>query len=143
MLPERDFVYNPRFEPINGQYIKDDLIDFMDVYYALDADADWDQLFDILRAYRDMDVVSRAAWKKLMQGRKEMMKSGMLEMIVRHLDEDPSWTVIPESTNYEIVESYFNRIKTGADLTIQDVLRGRRKKQIDNLAMLSFSEPVR
>ena len=30
-LPENDFVYNPRFEQINGEYISDDLKDFLEV----------------------------------------------------------------------------------------------------------------
>ena len=138
MLPDRDFTYNPRFEAINGQYIKDDLMDFLDVFYALDGNSDWDTLFDVLKSYRDMDVVSRAAWKKVLQSRKEMMKTRTLDLIIRHLQEDPSWAAVPEDTNYEIVEDYYNRIKTGADLTIQEVLRDRRKKQIEGLLMKLF-----
>lgn len=133
MLPDRDFTYIPRFEAINGQYIKDDLMEFLDVYYALDDNAEWNILFDVLKNYRDLDIVSRAAWKKILQGRKEMLKTRTLDLVIRHLDENPSWTAMPENTNYEIVEDYFNRIKIGADLTIQEILRGRRKRQIENL----------
>jgi hypothetical protein len=135
MLPDRDFTYNPRFEAINGQYIKDDLMEFLDVYYALDGDAEWDVLFEVLRNYRDLDIVSKASWRKILQGRKDMLKSRTLDLIIRHLEEDPSWTAIPENTNYEIVEGYFNRIKTGADLTIQEILRERKNRKIENLLM--------
>ena len=135
MLPDRDFTYIPRFEAINGQYIKDDLMEFLDVYYALDDNAEWNILFDVLKNYRDLDIVSRAAWKKILQGRKEMLKTRTLDLVIRHLDENPSWTAMPENTNYEIVEDYFNRIRISADLTIQEILRGRRKRQIENLLM--------
>jgi len=138
MLPDRDFVYNPKFEAINGQYIKEDLMDFLDVFYALDPDAEWDVLFDVLKSYRDMEIISRAAWKKILQSRREMLKTRTLDLIIRHLDENPSWSAIPENTNYEIVEGYFNRIKTGADLTIQEILRDKRKKQIEGLLMKLF-----
>ncbi|RKX99022.1 MAG: hypothetical protein DRZ90_00695 [Spirochaetes bacterium] len=138
MLPERDFTYNPRFEAINGQYIKDDLMDFLDVYYALDGNAEWDVLFDVLKNYRDLDVVSKASWKKILQGRKEMLKSRTIDLIIRYLEKDPSWSAVPENTNYEIVEDYFNRIKTGADLTIQEILRGRKNRKIESLLKKLF-----
>ena len=41
-LPERDFSYNPRFEAINAQYIKDDIADFLGLLYVLNGDSDWD-----------------------------------------------------------------------------------------------------
>jgi len=138
MLPDRDFTYNPRFESINGQYIKDDLKDFLFVYYALDANAEWDVLFDVLRNYRDLDIVSKSSWKKILQGRKEMLKSRTIDLIIRHLEENPSWSAVPENTNYEIVESYFNRIKTGADLTIQEILRDRKNRKIESLLKKLF-----
>lgn len=138
MLPDRDFTYNPRFEAINGQYIKDDLMEFLDVYYALDGNAEWDVLFDVLKNYRDLDIISRSAWKKILQGRKEMLKTRTLDLVIRHLDENPSWAVMSENTNYEIVESYFNRIKTGADLAVHEIMRGRKNRHIENLMMKLF-----
>ena len=138
MLPDRDFTYNPRFEAINGQYLKENLMEFLDVYYALDGEGEWELLFDVLKSYREIDLVSTGAWKKLLAGRREMLKSRTIDLIIRHLAEDPGWAAIPENTNYEIVENYFSRIKTGADLTIQEVLRDRRKKQIESLLMKLF-----
>ncbi|MCD6342357.1 MAG: hypothetical protein J7L76_01070, partial [Spirochaetaceae bacterium] len=123
---------------INGQYIKDDLMDFLDVYYALDGNAEWDVLFDVLKNYRDLDVVSKASWKKILQGRKEMLKSRTIDLIIRYLEKDPSWSAVSENTNYEIVEDYFNRIKTGADLTIQEILRGRKNRKIESLLKKLF-----
>ncbi len=138
MLPDRDFTYNPHFEAINAEYIKDDLIDFLDVFYSLDGNADWDVLFGVLKSYRDMDLISPGAWKKIMQSRKEMIKTGVFELIIRHLEENPSWVLVPTGGNTEIVEDYYTRIKTAADLTIQEVLRDRRKKQIDGLLTKLF-----
>ena len=79
-------------------------------------DAEWNILFGIPKRYRNMDVVSRA-----------------LEFVVQHLDENPSWVPIPENTNYEVVEDYFNRIKTGADHAIREILRSRKQKRFDSL----------
>jgi hypothetical protein len=108
------------------------------VFYGLDGEAEWDVLFDVLKDYRDTDILSRNAWKKILQGRREMLKSRTLDLIIRHLEENPHWSAIPENTNYEIVEGYFNRIKTVADLVIQEILRDRRKKQIEHILMKLF-----
>ena len=137
-LPERNFTYNPRFEAINAQYIKDDIADFLGLLHVLNGDSDWDRLFDVLKSYRDIDVVSRSAWRKVLQSRRDMLKMRTLELIVRRLDENPAWVPVPENTNYEIVETYFNRIKTSAELTIQEIMRGRKKKQVESLLMKLF-----
>ena len=137
-LPERDFSYNPRFEAINAQYIKDDIADFLGLLYVLNGDSDWDRLFNVLKSYREIDIISRTGWKKVLQSRREMVKTRTLDLIVRRLDENPSWVPVLEDTNYEVVETYFNRIKTSADLTIQEILRGRKKKQVEGLLMKLF-----
>ncbi|MCG8451950.1 MAG: DUF5312 domain-containing protein [Spirochaetales bacterium] len=138
MLPERDFIYNPRFEAINAQYIKDDLMDFLDVYYSLDPAGEWDVLFDILKTYREMDVVSRTAWKKVLQARREMMKYRTFDLVIRHLEEDPDWAALPEMKNVEIVESYFNRVKSGVELAVRETLRERKKSQQEALLTKLF-----
>ena len=137
-LPERDFRYNPRFEAINAQYIKDDIADFLGLLYALNGNSDWDRLFDVLKRYREVDVISRTGWKKVMQSRREMVKTRTLDLIIRHLDKNPSWVPVPEDTKYEIVEAHFKHIKTSADLTIQEILLSRKKKQVEGLLMKLF-----
>jgi len=135
---DMDFVYKPRFVAIDAQKIKNDLADFLDVFYALDGEAEWDVLFDILKEYREADIISRTAWKEVVSGRQEMQKTKTLELIVRHLDQNPSWSAMPEKKHYRIVEWYFKNIKSITDRTLEDSLKNRKKLQRDHLLMKLF-----
>ena len=141
MLPEKDFVYKPKFSPISGEYIKEDLIDFLDVLYSLNPGEDWDTLFDILKKYRDMDVISRQGWKKVLQYRKEILKTKTLNLIVQLLSEDPLWKPRPEFKNFDIVEEYYSRLKTLAENTIQEIVKERRGRQAESLLVKLFGTP--
>ena len=37
-FPENDFVYNPNFESINGEYVSDDLKDFLESFILISSD---------------------------------------------------------------------------------------------------------
>ena len=60
----------------------------------------------MLKSYREIDIISRTGWKKVLQSRREMVKTRTLDLIVRRLDENPSWVPVLEDTNYEVVETY-------------------------------------
>jgi hypothetical protein len=137
-LSEKDFSYNPRFESINGEYIIDDIKDFLEVMLSIDKGADWDRLFDILKEYRNVDVVSRPAWKKLVSGLDEVKSAGTLELLVKHLEKNPHYKPVLNVPSERIIEPYLNKIKTQTELTIQKILQEKKNQKVDKLASLVF-----
>lgn len=133
LLPERDYKYIPRFESINGEYIVDDLKDFDIILPVLDETADWDIILDVLSQYRDMEAISRDGWKKVLQVVKELKKTRILEQVVKVLDENPGYKVLPESYTFEIVEDYLSDIKNTAEQTLMGIVGDRKKSQRDSL----------
>ena len=49
-LPEDKFSYTPNFSTVNGEYLKDELKDFIVVLDGLSLDANWEKLFAIITA---------------------------------------------------------------------------------------------
>jgi hypothetical protein len=137
-LSEKDFTYSPRFESINGEYIIDDIKDFLEVMLRIDKNADWDRLFDILKEYRNVDVVSRPAWKKLISGMEEVKTAGTLELLVKHLEKNPYYKPVLSVPGERIIEPYLNKMKTQTELTIQKILQEKKNQKVDKLVILVF-----
>ena len=138
MLPERDYVYLTRFESINGEYILDDLKDFDTLIPAVDPDADWETILEILAQYRDMEVISKDGWKKVMGILKEFRKTRIVNLMVKHLDENPTYKALPELNSYEIVEDYLSDIKSIAENTLMSIVGDRKRSQRDSMLMSVF-----
>jgi len=141
-LPERDFFYNPRFEAINGEYVSDDLKDFLEILMFIERDAPWDQLFTVLKEFRGSDLVGQAGWKKVLKSLVEVRKSQMFELMVRHIDKNPYFKTTAVRQKGKIVEEYLNKIKTQAELTIQKILQEKQSNKIDSLANAVFGTTV-
>lgn len=137
-LPEGDFLYNPRFETINGEYVSDDIKDFLEVLIPLHADADWDTAFDALSEYRGVEIVNRQAWNKLLSSLDAVAGSGILTKIVQHIDDDPSFQPMVHTDQNQIVEAYLTKLKNQVETSIQKQLRERRGRKIEELLTAVF-----
>jgi hypothetical protein len=141
-ISERNFTYNPRFDSISGDYIADDLHDFLEVFLPLDLDADWKKIFAALKEYRNMDVIQVDAWIKLCGALKEVRQSTILEQIIQHVRKDPYLSVTPKPSSERIVEPYIDRLKNQTTMMLQKISQERRNNKIDELAKAVFGTTV-
>ena len=141
-MPERSFGYKPKFDAINGEYVVDDLQDFLEVFAALNFETDWPRIFAALKEYKKTDVVSIDAWGKFVSAAAELRKSETLEHIVRHLKEDPNWVAKPRYPNERIVEPFLQKLKTQIETIIQRIIQERRNSKIDEITNTIFGTTV-
>jgi hypothetical protein len=132
-IPERDFAYSPKFERINGEYLTDDLKDFLEILPHVTRDKPWEDLFDILQGYKNTEVINRAAWKKLLRQVEQVNKEEMILLIVRHLDGDPYYKPQTPPPDEKIVEEYLSKLKNQTEITIQKILQERQNRKIEKL----------
>lgn len=137
-LPERDFKYHPKFEVINGEYVVDDLKDFLDLVPSITGGQDWDKLFDILKNYKSTEIIDRAVWKKMVKTISTVAKSRTLLLMVRHIEKDPKYLPESSSPQVRLVEDHLNKIKTQAEIILQKILKENTSKKIDTLLMKIF-----
>jgi hypothetical protein len=97
-LPDKDFNYLPRFDSINGSYVIEDLKDFLEVYHFVGPNLPWDEVFEIFKFYKDLEVVSRGDWRKVLNNIDSAKRSGILLDLVRHLDQNPYYTSQHQAT---------------------------------------------
>lgn len=65
-LKEHNFSNPPRFIPISGTYVLEDLKNFMDVAWSLPFDSSWDEVFKLIKKVKGVDPVSPGVWKKFL-----------------------------------------------------------------------------
>jgi hypothetical protein len=141
-LPERNFSYQPKFDSINGEYLSDDLKDFLSLLHLVDPDANWDLAFEVFKAYKGQDVVARAEWKKVLKAMVNVRNSNILLLIVKHIDQDPYYKIPVYPPKEKIVESYLTKMKTQTEMTIQKLVQEKRSEKIDKLASYIFGTPA-
>ena len=120
-VSERSFTYNPRFDSISGEYVADDIHDFLEVFLPLDLDADWKKIFTALKEYRNMDVIQVDAWMKLCGALKDVRQSTILEQIIQHVRKDPYLGISPRPTGERIVEPFIDRLKNQTAMLLQKI----------------------
>ena len=116
-FPENDFNYSPRFEDINGEYVSEDLKDFLTLIPFLELDADWNNLFDVLSAYKGAEVLNRSEWTKQLRKLRDVRTSKVLELIIKSIDKNPSYSYQVARPANRIVEDYLTKLKSQAELS--------------------------
>jgi hypothetical protein len=142
-FPEGNLSYNPNFEAINGEYISDDLKDYLEVIPAVIQPINWEPLFDILAKFKSAEVVSRQAWRKMIAAVKDVYSSQILQQIVCHVDKNPFYKPELMAMAGKIVEEYLSKLKTQVEMTIQMVLKEEQAGKMEKLVAEIFgSESV-
>jgi hypothetical protein len=137
-LPERDFSYNPHFTDLEGAAVQGELQDFLEVLPNIDPEADWDRILAILKEHRGMEVVARDSLRRSLQLVREVQRSGILLLIVRHMLSNPAWKPMVRTHRDRIVEPYLSKLKAEAETTAQKVAHGRRNEKMEELARAVF-----
>jgi hypothetical protein len=137
-LPEGNFFYKPNFDTINGEYIVDEMKDFLDIVLAFDKPVEWDPILDVLKDYKGVEVASRNGWKKLLQKMMELQRTKIFDYIIKHIDGDPYYKPKPNFQQHKVVEPYLQKIKTQTEMTIQKFEKERQTKNIDELTTKIF-----
>jgi hypothetical protein len=137
-LPERDFSYTPRFESIDAANVQGELQDFLEILPNVDPDADWERIMGVLKEHRGMEVAARDSMRRTLQIIRDVQKSGVMLLMVRHLLGNPSWKPMVRIHRERIVEPYLSRLKAEAETTAQKVAHGRRTEKMEELARAVF-----
>jgi hypothetical protein len=138
-ITERNFAYHPKFDHIRAEYIGEDIKDFLEISYALDPDQDWKTTLKILKTYKgDMDVVSPDQWNKLLLLLRDIRKSAILELMIRHIDKNPVWQPMPRIPDEHIVDPWLSVKKEEIAETVRKIVDDKRSAQIGELARKVF-----
>jgi hypothetical protein len=138
-MPERNFSHPPRFEPIRAEYVAEDIKDFLEIVPGVDPDQDWKTALKVLKSYKgDMDVINPDHWSRLLNLLRDVRRSNILELMIRHIEKNPAWQSAPRIPGEHIVEAYIEAKKSETEGTIRKIQNDKKNAQIDQLAKTIF-----
>jgi len=137
-LPDKDFGYLPRFESISASYILEDLKDFLEVFYFVSINLPWEEVFDVLKYYKDVEVVPRDSWRKILSNLENIRKSGIFLDMIRHLDQNPYYKVAAKPPNEKILEPFLESLRVRTETTLSKIQTEKRNNKKNQLVQAIF-----
>jgi hypothetical protein len=138
-ITERNFSYQPKFAAVRGEYLSDDLKDFLEISFAVDPDQDWKNALRVLKIYKNgVDVAAPDQWNRLLLNLREVRKSNILELMIRHISKDPSWISQPKLPDEHIAGTYIEEKRTETKTIIGQIVNAKKNAQADTLAKALF-----
>ena len=137
----QEFSFNalPRLEKVNGEYIIDDLKDFLAVAYSITDDSiDWSVLFDMFKETQSRELVSLGNWKKIIAKIKSLQSSKSLDLIVQHISQDFAYETKVSYRHSSIIEPYIEKIENDTRALMSKIETEQKESKASSICMQIF-----
>ena len=141
-LPEDKFTYTPNFSAVNSEYLKDELKDFIVVLNGLSLDANWEKLFTVITAYKNVQPVNAPQWKKHLGLLNDVRRSHILEKIIQHISKDPAYAVENSPFTEKVTDDYLKQIEQSIDNTLKDIITEQKNSQVAVMVQRVFGNTI-
>lgn len=138
-IREHDFSMQPHFEPIRGEYLSDDLKDFIATAFALSTTAaDWTDVFQILKERKDVSPIPQNVWNKILARIRELRTSNILDGMLQLITEDPNYSSKINIKTERIAEVYLDNLRNVSSNTIKKLEQSQQSSKTDDLLKQIF-----
>ena len=141
-LIEKQFAGTPRFDKINGEYVADDLKDFISVAWNITEKIDWNPLMKLLKDMKGVEPVSPGVWKKIVARLQAVRQSGAFEMMVQLMTKDPDYAPIISDIPVNIVEPFLDKFKLEAAAAMHKLESAEKSTKINDILAKLFGTSV-
>jgi hypothetical protein len=141
-LVEKQFTGTPHFEKINGEYIADDLKDFISVAWNITGDTDWSPLMKMLRDMKGVEPVSPGVWKKIVAKLQSIRQTELFEMMIQLITENPDYVPARTETPAAIVEPFLDKFKLEATAALHKLESAEKANKVSDILIKLFSTSV-
>lgn len=141
-MVENNLNYEPRFQPIRGEYIVEDLKDFASVLYQLNFETDWSAVFNIIKMYKNIQPVHEGKWKKLLNMLSDLRRSRILEYLIQHITGDIIYAVEITPFTDKVTDAYISNLKTATQTVINKILSDQKSSKAAVLINRIFGDRV-
>ncbi|MFC2479022.1 MAG: hypothetical protein ACFNQG_08350, partial [Treponema socranskii subsp. buccale] len=138
-LIERDFSVPPQFEKIDGKYIADDIKDFTTLMWNITGNIDWAPMIKMLKDIRGVEPVPIGVWKKIVTRMQHIQATGVFDMIVRLITQDPDYTPLLNDVSANIVEPFINKFKLETTAALKKLESAATNSKVNELLVKLFN----
>ncbi len=140
-IREGDFGAVPHMEPIRGEYLKDDLIDFISVAWVLPMmPADWTDVFALIKAKKGIDPIAVNQWNKVLNRLRDIRASGVFDLMLKIISENPDYTVSIPQKNEHIADAYIEKLRNGAESKLKSISAAQENSKVNQLVKQIFGD---
>lgn len=137
-ISESNLTYEPHFEATSAEYVREELKDFVTVLADFDPTLNWDAMWNILRTYRNAEIVPPAAWKRLLHLIRRLRRTGELELLTQLACQDPAFRPRVRSERENIVDEFLQKTRLQNDTLLQKIAKEQRSGQIQQILQHLF-----
>lgn len=137
-IKEHDFTRITKFSAINGSYIIEDLKNFIDVAWVLPFNADWTDVFKLIKNVKGADPIPMSAWKKTLAKIKYLRDNHIIEMLIQLISENPLYRDEYTQKDLYIVDDYIADVKKAAEKTLEELQAKQTAGKVDSLLIQIF-----
>lgn len=138
-IREHDFSMSPHFEAIRGEYLSDDLKDFIATAFTLPlSSSDWAEVFLVLKENRDVVPIPQNVWNKILARLRDLRASNVLDGMIQLITENPDYSSKVVIKQEHIAETYLDNIRNTSSNTIKKLEQSQQSSKTDDLLKQIF-----
>ena len=135
---ERDFSSTPAFQTIKGDYIVDDLKDFMAVAWSLRSKANWPAMFKFIKEYKATEVLSASVWNKILSRISDVRSSEIFEQMIAYISENPDYRYQTKEKAEHVVDTYIEQTRNRVENLLKKLTTEKANSKSDELLNALF-----
>ncbi len=140
-IREGEFGSMPHLEPIRGEYLKDDLLDFINLAWVLSLQPqDWNDVFALIKAKKGIDPIAVNQWNKVLNRLRDIRTSQVFELMLKMLFENPDYTVSVSQKTERIADSYIEKLRSSAESKLRSISAAQENNKVNQLIKQIFGE---
>ncbi len=138
-LKEHDFNLQPKFQPsLKSSYISEDLKNFTAVAWTLPLEADWSDVFQLLKRLKGVEPITLNAWKKVLSRLKVIKERNVFEMMIQLISKNPGYKENIKGEEFHIMDDFISNVKKQAEEVVDSLKRKQTEGKIDGLLVQVF-----
>ncbi len=137
-LREKDFSLTPHFQPINASYVSEDIEKFIECAWVLPFDADWSDMFALLKDIKGIEPIAPNMWKKILSKLLMLKDSHIFEWMLQLINDDPYLVTDIKFNEEHIASKYLEQIQKQVEEALKKVQQNQDTSKINSLLMQIF-----
>ncbi|MCR4940476.1 MAG: DUF5312 domain-containing protein [Treponemataceae bacterium] len=138
-IREHDFSMPPHFEAIRGEYISDDIKDFIATAFTLPlSPSDWGEIFEILKENRDVVPIPQNLWNKILARLRDLRSTDVLDGMIKLITENPEYSSKITIKQEHIAEVFLDNIRNTSSKTLKKLEQNQQSSKTDDLLKQIF-----
>ena len=145
-MKEGDFLSQPKFAAVEGEFIMPEVSAFLSIIPQFGADNDWKTVFEILKYCKGgTDVIPLAQWNNLLLSLNDIKQNNIFDLIGKLATGNPIWEIKSTVPNETLSALWIEEKSREVREVIADIAGTQRDAQISALEkeVFSFTDTTR